>query len=49
MTNKKKYFIYSYLSEEIVDRIYDILSIKNLEIKARTNFKYNHIKSMKAK
>ena len=43
MTNKKKCFKDSYLSEEIAARIYDILSIKNLEIKERANFIYNYI------
>ena len=47
--NNKQRYIGSYLSEELAARVYDILSIKNRGIKARTNFKYNHIKSMKAK
>ena len=47
MINNKKSYIGSYLSEEIAARIYDILSIKNRGIKARTNFIYNHIQIKK--
>ena len=43
MINNKKYYIGSYPYENIAARIYDILSIQNRGIKARTNFKYNHI------
>jgi GDP-D-mannose dehydratase len=41
--NNKQRYIGSYLSEELAARVYDILSIKNRGIKARTNFKYNYI------
>jgi len=47
MINSKKSYIGSYLSEEIAARIYDILSIKNRGIKAKTNFIYNHIQIKK--
>ena len=43
MINNKKSYIGSYLSEELAARVYDILSIKNRGIKARTNFIYNNI------
>ena len=52
MINNKKDYIGSYPSEKIASRVYDILSIKNRGIKARTNFIYNHIqlkKSLKVK
>jgi len=41
MINKSKYYIGSYPSEEIAARIYNVLSLKNRGVKARTNFKYN--------
>ena len=41
--NNKQRYIGSYLSEELAARVYDILSIKNRGIKARTNFIYNNI------
>ena len=41
MINKNKTYIGSYPSEELAGTIYDILSIKTREIKARTNFVYN--------
>lgn len=47
MINSKKCYIGSYFSEEIAARIYDILSIKNRGIRARTNFIYNHIQMKK--
>ena len=40
MLKKKKSYISSYDSEEVVGRVYDILSIKNRGIKAKTNFIY---------
>ena len=40
MLEKKKSYIGTYDSEEIAGRVYDILSIKNRGIKAKTNFKY---------
>lgn len=40
--NKKKYYIGSYLSEELAARIYDIYAIKYKGTKARTNFFYNN-------
>ena len=43
MIKNKKYYIGSYLSEELAARVYDFLSIKNRGIKARTNFIYNNI------
>ena len=43
MINNKKYYKGSYISEEFAARVYDILSIKNRGIKARTNFIYNNI------
>lgn len=49
MKNNNKYYISSYLSEEIAARIYDILAIKNFGIKASTNFIYNHIQIKKIK
>lgn len=39
--NKNKSYIGSYPSEEIAVPTYDILCLKNMGIKARTNFKYN--------
>ena len=47
MINNKKYYIGSYISEEIAARVYDILAIKNRGINARTNFIYNHIQIKK--
>ena len=49
MINNKKYYIGSYLSEEIAARIYDILAIKNRGIQARTNFIYNNAQITKIK
>ena len=43
MNHKNKNYINSYTSEEIAARIYDILSIKEKGIKARTNFSYNNL------
>ncbi len=43
MVNNKKYYIGSYLSEELAARVYDIHAIKMRGIKARTNFPYNNI------
>jgi hypothetical protein len=43
MINNKKWYKGSYYSEDTAARIYDIFSIKNRGIKARTNFKYNNI------
>ena len=43
MINNNKFYIGSYISEEITARVYDILAIKYRGINARTNFKYNHI------
>lgn len=43
MINNKKSYIGSYLSKELAARVYDILSIKNRGIKAKTNFIYNNI------
>ena len=40
MINKNKSYIGSYPSEELAARIYDILSLKNRGMKARTNFIY---------
>ena len=40
MINNNKSYIGSYPSEELAARIYDILSLKNRGMKARTNFKY---------
>ena len=36
-----KGYVGIYLTEEIAARVYDIISIKNKGIKAKTNFKYN--------
>ena len=47
MINNKKCYIGSYFSEDTAARIYDIFSIKNRGIKARTNFKYNNIQIKK--
>jgi len=41
MINKSKSYIGSYPSEDLAARIYDVLSLKNRGVKARTNFKYN--------
>ena len=49
MINKKKYYLGSYLSEEIAARIYDIFAIINLGFKARTNFIYNYTQIKKIK
>ena len=49
MINNKKYYLGSYLSEEIAARIYDIFAIINLGFKARTNFIYNHTQIKKIK
>ena len=46
MIKNKKYYIGSYLSEELAARVYDFLSIKNRGIKARTNFIYNNIQKI---
>lgn len=45
--NNKNYYIGSYSSEELAARIYDILSIKNRGIRARTNFFYNDLQIKK--
>ena len=42
MLKKKKLYIGTYDSEEFAGRIYDILSLKNRGIKAKTNFKYTN-------
>ena len=42
MVNYKKYYLGSYISEELAARIYDIHAIKMRGIKARTNFQYNN-------
>ena len=42
MINKNKSYIGSYPSEELAARIYDILSLKNRGVKARTNFIYTN-------
>ena len=42
MINKNKSYIGSYPSEELAARIYDILSLKNRGVKARTNFVYTN-------
>ena len=47
MIDNKKYYIGSYISEEIAARVYDILAIKYRGINARTNFIYNHIQIKK--
>ena len=47
MINNKNYYIGSYPSEELAARVYDILSIKNRGIRARTNFFYNDIQIKK--
>ena len=41
MFNQSKSYIGSYSSEELAAKIYDIISIKNRGIKAKTNFKYS--------
>jgi hypothetical protein len=40
-SKKNKAYIGSYPSEELAARIYDVISIKNRGIKAKTNFEYN--------
>lgn len=40
--NNNNPYIGTYYSEEIAARIYDILSIKKNNIKAKTNFFYNN-------
>ena len=47
--NKNKTYVYSYTSEEVAARIYDILSIKKKGINARTNFTYNSLQINKIK
>ena len=47
MINNKNYYIGSYSSEELAARVYDILSIKNRGIRARTNFFYNDLQIKK--
>lgn len=42
MINNKRIYLGSYPCEEMATRVYDILSIKNRGIKARTNFVYNN-------
>ena len=50
MNNKNnKTYVYSYTSEEVAARIYDILSIKKKGINARTNFTYNSLQINKIK
>ena len=41
MVNNKKPYVGTYHSEELAARIYDIISIKRIGIRARTNFLYN--------
>ena len=41
MINKKNKYFGTYDSEEIAARVYDIVSLKNKGLKAKTNFKYN--------
>lgn len=41
MINKKNKYFGTFDSEEIAAQIYDILSIKNRGLKAKTNYKYN--------
>lgn len=43
MINNTKYYMGSYISEEIAARVYDIFAIKYRGINARTNYIYNHI------
>ena len=40
MVNKSKSYVGSYSSESLAARIYDIVSLKNHGIKAKTNFNY---------
>lgn len=47
MIKNKKYYIGSFLTEELAARIYDIIAIKNWGVKARTNFIYNNIQIKK--
>lgn len=47
MINNKNNYVGSYPSEELAARVYDILSIKNRGIRARTNFLYNDIQIKK--
>ena len=42
MYKRNKSYIGTYYSEELAARIYDIISIKRLGIKAKTNFLYNN-------
>lgn len=42
MANRNKSYIGTFCSEELAARIYDIISIKNKGIKAKTNFEYNN-------
>ena len=42
MYNKNKSYIGTYNSEELAARIYDIVAIKRIGIKAKTNFIYNN-------
>ena len=43
MNNNNRFYLNGFESEEIAARIYDILSIKERGIKARTNFSYNNL------
>ena len=47
MYKKNKSYIGTYYSEELAARIYDIVSIKKIGIKAKTNFLYNNEKISK--
>ena len=42
MYKRNKSYIGTYYSEELAARIYDIVSIKRMGIKAKTNFLYNN-------
>ena len=42
MHKRKKSYIGKYYSEELAARIYDIVSIKRMGIRAKTNFLYNN-------
>ncbi len=42
MINKKNIYIGSYTSEEDAARIYDFLTLKFRDIKAKTNFNYSY-------
>ena len=44
---KNKSYIGTYYSEELAARIYDIVSIKRMGIKAKTNFLYNNEKILR--